>query len=324
MTDYLGGSKLRLEGISHPRESLVAQTEDTRNPHCPIRRKSFLNDRQLYEHLSIYHPDIFECPKPNVITREIQHFLMKDNEASVSCSDNEYYPESFALEEEEQPLLGVYDESGPSDFFSQISGLETFSWVLKRLHQKNVSPEEVMLLWYHFLTEKQRQCTLKQLEGICLGYYSLEASKILDKTTLSDMIKAWADLKQQVPSKLRQSYFPAQQIAMNILRYCIVLEKAKAQGLPMALSCGFVESDPFLHRHITGINFARDIPLDRLVEAFTERIRCRKVHAEWLSFTNIMVLREMAKYVRDLKEITRMITRFLNVEVRTYLQSLED
>lgn len=156
MTDYLGGSKLRLEGISHPRESLVAQTEDTRNPHCPIRRKSFLNDRQLYEHLSIYHPDIFECPKPNVITREIQHFLMKDNEASVSCSDNEYYPESFALEEEEQPLLGVYDESGPSDFFSQISGLETFSWVLKRLHQKNVSPEEVMLLWYHFLTEKQR------------------------------------------------------------------------------------------------------------------------------------------------------------------------
>lgn len=137
MTDYLGGSKLRLEGISHPRESLVAQTEDTRNPHCPIRH-------------------IFECPKPNVITREIQHFLMKDNEASVSCSDNEYYPESFALEEEEQPLLGVYDESGPSDFFSQISGLETFSWVLKRLHQKNVSPEEVMLLWYHFLTEKQR------------------------------------------------------------------------------------------------------------------------------------------------------------------------
>lgn len=322
MTNYLGGSKLRLEGISHPRESSVSQTENTRNPQCPIRCKSFLNDRQFYEHYSIYHPDIFECSQSNAITREIRQSLMKGNEASVSSSDNEYYPERFALEEEEQPLLGIDDESGPSDFVSQISGLQTFYWVLKRLDQKNVSPEEVMLLWYHFITEKQRQCILKQLEGICLGYYSLEASKILDKTTLSEMIKAWADLKQQVPSKLRQSYFSPQQIVMNILRYCIVLEQAKAQGLPMALNCGFVESDPFLHRHIAGINFAHDIPLDRLVKAFTERVRCRQVHPEWLSFTNIMVLREMAKYIRDLKGTTK--TPFFNVNVRTYLQSLED
>lgn len=69
-----------------------------------------------------------------------------DNELSVFRGDNDFYPEYLALEEDERPLPGTHDESVHRDFFNQSYGLETFKWVLERLAQNTVSPEEVMLL----------------------------------------------------------------------------------------------------------------------------------------------------------------------------------
>lgn len=249
---------------------------------------------------------------------------VSDNELSVSTGDNDFYPEYFALEEDERPLLGTHDESVPRDFFSQNFGVETFKWVLERLAQNNVSPEEVMLLWYHLITEKQRWCILKQLQSTGPGDYSPEASMILNETLLSGVIKAWADLKQQIPPKLGSSHDSAQQVAMNILQYCIFLEQVKAEGLPMALKYGFVKSDPFSHPPIIGIDFDRETPLERFIKAFAERVKCRKVHPEWLSFTNVMVLREMVKYIRELKEVILAIMPCLKDRVRDSLQKLEE
>ena len=255
---------------------------------------------------------------------EIEDTLTTDDEVPTSASDLDDYPELLALEEEERPLKWMHDDSGPSDFSCHKLGLETFQWVLSELDQNDVSPEVVMTLWHRLITEEQRRCILKQLRGIGPGDHSPEALTILNKTTLSDLIKAWADLKQLVPSNLRLFHHSAWDVAMNILRYCIMLEQAKAQGLPIALKCDVVDSDPFSNQPTTGYRFDRDTPLEQLIEAFADRVKCRKAHPEWLSFTNIIVLREMAKYVRELQGVVLAITPFLSVDVRIGLRRLEE
>lgn len=92
----------------------------------------------------------------------------------------------------------------------------------------------------------------------------------------------------------------------------------------MALSRGFVKSDPFSHQPIIGIDFDRETPLERFIKAFADRVKCRKIHPEWLSFTNVMVLREMVKYIRELKEVILAITPCLKDRVRNSIQRLEE
>lgn len=82
------------------------------------------------------------------------------------------------------------------------------------------------------------------------------------------MIKAWADLKLLVPSKLREAYCQAQPSGNKILRYCSMRENIMAKGLPAALDLGLVDSDLFSHQRTTRIGFDdashSDISLDFL------------------------------------------------------------
>lgn len=254
-----------------------------------------------------------------------ERLALEEGEQPMPVNENEYYPEKLALEEGEQPLPHEYDGGPAREFISPKIRLETSKWIFATLVQNNVSPAEVTFLWYHLLTEKQRRCIRMQLHDTALGEHSSKARMMLNKSLLSDTIKAWANFKFLLPTKLRRPRDTPQQIAIRTLQYCMTLEQAKARGCEIASSHAYVVgSDPFSRHPITGIGFDSDTKFEWLLEAFAERVCCCKVRPRWLSFTSIVVLQEMVNYVRSLKEVTLTIMPFLKSDHRRFLQNLED
>ncbi|MCJ1428631.1 hypothetical protein MMC29_006541 [Sticta canariensis] len=256
-----------------------------------------------------------------------ERFALEDEQPflPIPVNENQYYPERLALEEGEQSLPDENDGGPARESISPKIGQETSIWVFETLAHNNISPAELTFLWYHLLTEKQRRCIRMQLHDTALGEDSPGAWTMLNKTLLSDTIKAWANFKNLLPSKLRKPGDSAQQIAMRTLQYCMMLEQAKAHGSEIASSYGgFVGSDPFSRHPITGVGFDADTKFEWLLEAFAERVCCCKVRPRWLSFTSIVVLQGMVNYIRDLKEVTLTIMPFLEFDHRSFLQRLED
>lgn len=256
---------------------------------------------------------------------DIGDIFATDLEVQIPANDNQDYPERFALEEGEQPLPDIHDGGPARESISPKIGQETSKWVFETLAQNNVSPAEVTFLWHHLLTGKQRRCIRSQLHDTALGEDSPEASTMLNRTLLRDTIKAWANFKLLLPSKLRKPRDSAQQIAMRTLQYCMMLEQAKAHGFEIA-ACynGVVGSDPFSRHPITGVGFDADTKFEWLMEAFAERVCIRKVRPRWVSLTGIVVLQHMVHYVRDLKDVTLTIMPYLDFDHRSFLHRMED
>lgn len=196
------------------------------------------------------------------------------------------------------------------------------SWAHERLGRNNVSLEEVSDLWHYLMSANQHQCILNQLRGVVSPHHSPEAWTILEESLLRDLIDAWADFKRLVPSELSSFCPTMMSTATIVLLYCNTLERAKVEGVSMARSSGLIESEPFSHNP-TCLHFDLDPPFKQVIEAFVDRVKCRKAHPEGLSLTMVVVLREMVEYVRELKGLILAIMPCLDSDTQKRVQNLD-
>ncbi len=232
----------------------------------------------------------------------------------TSIPDDLEDPESAALDVNERVPKNDGDET---DFHDLSLGLQIFENILILLQaDSKLSVEELFELWTVFLRPEQRQYVIRHLKKINIHEPSETIVARLRGSSLAAVITAWLQFKSlldSVPPQLRD--FPGRQphstgrnAAWAILMHCMLLEDLRRRALPAALEAGMTNIPDRLRFPTQGYDLsAAHATFDQILNALAERAACRKVHPEWLQLTNAMVLHEVGKYLKDLKEVVLVL-----------------
>lgn len=226
-------------------------------------------------------------------------------------------PESYALDDGELPRKAAKDSQQTSDqFSSDVLGQRIIHWVLTLLNMNHwLTVSEVLELWDAFLTPAQRLIILEQLTQIDVDKDDTAVQSALHGSVLCEVIHAWARFKLltlQIPGELRQHAKSARGTTWAILKYCTELETLIKEGQLTASALGLVWPVSLREAPIDESNVNLDIAFVKLLAALEARVKCRKMHPDWMQFTNELVLKEMVFYFQDLKTEAEA-TRNLNL-----------
>lgn len=229
----------------------------------------------------------------------------------------EEHPETYALDDWEMPwetAIGLHQKS--DRFPSDALGYGIIHWVLTLLDMNHwLTVSEVVELWDAFLTPAQRVIILEQLNQIDVGRDDTAVLSALHGSVLCESIHGWAQFKLltlQVPEELRQHSSSAKGTTWAILKYCTELERLIKEGRLTASALDLVWPVSLREAPVDEARVHVDAPFIELLAALEARVKCRTVHPSWTQFTNELVLKEMTRYLQDLKTEAEA-TRSLNL-----------
>ncbi|KAK4695361.1 hypothetical protein P7C71_g2383, partial [Lecanoromycetidae sp. Uapishka_2] len=220
--------------------------------------------------------------------------------------DEDDYPEAFALDDDELPTSSqrYYNTDKLAD---TDQGRMIFGWVLYILGLGEwIEISEIADIWTYLLEPGQRIQIMRQLNEINFTKDEVQALTILRSSTISEMIHEWAAFKLTAFQRRAQGVpitCSAKATMYSLLQYCITLEELIDEGHQTTIPVQDVLRRPPRDRSSITMN----APIGDLIEALTQRVKCRTVHERWVQFTNILVLKEARAYILDLKGVVRAI-----------------
>lgn len=229
-----------------------------------------------------------------------------DHEGPHVASHEDEYPESFALDEDELPRSNDKIPVPMTDaFHHELHGQRIIRWMLILLKLEGwLGVSEVLDVWDTLLTPDQRMSVLQQLQSIDVGNEDSVILSALHESVLCEVIHAWARFKLltfQIPAEMKQHMSSAKDTALAILRYCQAFEKLIDEARVVA-SARRLELPDLLRRAPADDSVINpSASFANLLSALESRVKCRMMHSDWLQLTNEMVLKEMVRYIQDLK-----------------------
>lgn len=227
----------------------------------------------------------------------------------ITDDDEDEYPEAFALDDDELPTGSqrYYNTERLSD---TDQGRRIFGWILHILGLGEwISVSEIGDLWTHVLEDEQRVQIMRQFHAINVTEDEDQILVILRSSLISELIHEWATFKLTAFQRRANGVSracSAQVTMFSLLQYSITLEGLIDEGRLMAIPVPDLVRRPPQDRS----NITSDTPINDLIEALTQRVKCRMVHERWVQFTNVLVLKEAQAYVLDLKTIVRVMYPF--------------
>ena len=236
--------------------------------------------------------------------------ISRQTNAAKEDSDDEY-PEALALDECELPRNQVRNVHIGDDFNHDDVGQRVIRWILVLLGLQNwLGVSEVLDVWDTFLSADQRVFILQQLHSIDVGNDDVTLLSALHGTVLCEVIHAWAQFKLltfQIPQEMKESIVSAKTTTLAILRYCQTFETLINEARPIASAQGVELPDLLRQAPADSSVITSEAPFVDLLFALENRVKCRTVHSEWLQFTNELILKEMRRYIEDLKTQAKAI-----------------
>ena len=237
---------------------------------------------------------------------------LQTRDCTMSDADDDHeYPEAFALDDDELPRrthTSTFTHAA-DQFADPEQGIRIFRWVLFLLKLNQwISVSELKDLWMTLLTSEHRILILQQLHNININEVESKILSVLHGTVLSELINAWAQFKL-LPFQIFPESFPyassAKETIYAVLKYCTTLEALMDEGRKTAVDQGYSIPDLVRRPPLDANSISMDTPFVNLIESLAERVKCRMVHQRWVQFTNVMILREIGPYIKDLKMVVR-------------------
>ena len=225
----------------------------------------------------------------------------------ANAESDDHYPETFALDDHEQLQSnhnGVVKTA--DDFRHDAFGKRIVRWILVLLNLGDwLGVSETLDVWDTFLSPEQRNVVLQELYSMDVGNEDRAVLSALHGSVLCEVTHAWAQFKLiltfQVPEKMKQDVNSAKGTISAILEYCQAFEMLINEARPVASARGLKLPDLLRTTPADAATINPDATLIELLPALESRVKCRAVNPAWLQFTNALILKEMACYIRDLK-----------------------
>lgn len=203
-----------------------------------------------------------------------------------------------------------------TDFPADILAREVFKRILLLLRvDDEVSVDELLELCEVFLQPGQRRYVIDQIVRLDVFEEPETLVARLRGSALSSVIFAWIRFKSlldHTPSHVQntlggRTISSGRDTAWIILVNCMILEDLRAYSLRTAVELGEVRFDGIPDRlrfPTQGYNLrGPDATFAEILDALTERAKCRKALPDWIQLTNDMILTEIPKYLAELKEV---------------------
>lgn len=223
-------------------------------------------------------------------------------------NDEDEYPEAFALDDDELPTSSqrYYNTERLAN---TDQGRMLIGWILHILGLSEwISISEIADLWVHLLEPEQHVQIMRQLHAVDVNENEAHILAILRSSIISELIHEWATFKAAAFQR-RALGIPracsAETTMLSLLQYCIALEELVDQGRSNATNQGYAVPDLVRRPPQDRLSITSNMPIGNLIEALTQRVKCRMVHERWVQFTNILVLKEAKDYILDLKTVVR-------------------